>query len=199
MSFVGRIGLNFRVFLDKIETVFFFWGTMGTSMVPKRFRAKKYDVSAFKCRIARLCMISRSICKMFWSLGVFDNFDRKSWNSQKHMKFGKNYTFSLVLALESWERLTRRWKAETLNFSKIKLWVPHFSVKCHLCTYLALIVKVCDQFRGLFLVTMGTSMIPKIFRAQKYDVSAFKCRVAYLSMTSCSIFRMIWSKVVSPG
>ena len=74
-----------------------FLGTMCNSMVPKLFRAEKYDVSAFKCRVACFSVTSRSICRMIWNLGVFDDFYPKSWNSQKNMKFGESYTFLLVL------------------------------------------------------------------------------------------------------
>ena len=43
----------------------YFLGTMGTTMVPKSIPAEKYDVWAFKRRVARMIWLSECIFTLF--------------------------------------------------------------------------------------------------------------------------------------
>ena len=69
VGWVGQILVNFV-----LESKLYFLSTNGTLMVPNFFRDEKYVFWAFNSCIARMCMTSRSICRMFENLKILSNF-----------------------------------------------------------------------------------------------------------------------------
>ena len=86
-KFLGNIGVPYAflqchlwvrwvcfLLISVFNCKMYYLGTMGTTMVPKNIRVKKYDVWVFKRRIARMIWISGCVDTNCWKFDFFMYF-----------------------------------------------------------------------------------------------------------------------------
>ena len=121
------------------------------------------------------------------------------WHCMKHIFHPNKSTSSNYFFFSSgcnfwglWGRLTRRWKAKMLNFSRINFWVPfgyHVYLQNPICTWVKLV-----NFSSIFILvqacyylgTMGTSMLPDILES-KSMISVLSNATSHVSLWLLSV------------